>query len=263
VSVPLHHSLHGPSDAPVLVLAGSLGTSLEMWDDQVPGLAERFRVLRYDQRGHGRSPVPPGPYSIADLGGDLLALLDELGLERVSLCGLSIGGMTAMWTAIEAPERIERLVLCSTSAHLPPAEAWEKRAAIVRERGVDAVAELVLGRWFTPPFVERRADTVKRLRDQLVGTPPEGYAGCCEAIAAHDLRDRLGAIGAPTLVLTGADDPITTPEHGELIAESIPSARFQLVPEAAHLANVEQPEAITQAVLEHLATETSAEEVDR
>ena len=161
MSVELHHRLDGPEDAPVLMLSNSLGTALGMWDDLLPGLAEHFRVLRYDQRGHGRSPAPPGPYTVAELASDALELLDRLGLERVSFCGVSLGGMTGMWLAINAPERIDRLGLCCTSAHLPPREMWTERAATVRAQGMEAVADAAMERWFTPAFAGREARGVR------------------------------------------------------------------------------------------------------
>jgi 3-oxoadipate enol-lactonase len=253
-TVELHHLLEGPEDAPVLVMANSLGTTLNMWDDQAPALRERFRLLRYDHRGHGGSPVPPGPYSIGDLGRDVLALLDRLGVERFSFCGLSIGGMVGMWLASEAPERVERLVLCFTSAQLGPPDAWETRARTVRSEGVSAISGAVLERWFTPAFHRERPEVVGWARGMLEATPAEGYAGCCEAIRDMDLRGRLGKITAPTLVIAGADDPATPPEHGELIRDSIPDARLVVVERAAHLANVERPGEITRHILGFLET---------
>jgi 3-oxoadipate enol-lactonase len=223
-----------------------------MWRTQSDRLGERFRTLRYDIRGHGASPVPPGPYSMADLGSDLIALLDRLGIERVSLCGLSIGGMISMWVAAHAPERIERLVLCCTSARLGPPESWYERAATVRAEGVGAIADAVLGRWFTPRFHAARPDVIERWRTVLAGTPREGYAGCCEAIAAMDLTPDLPRIGAPTLVLAGADDPSTPPEHGRRIAGLIPRARMEVVAPAAHLATVERPDLTTAIILRFL-----------
>src|SRR4051794_2289093 len=182
-----------------------------MWDDQVAALSSRFRILRYDTRGHGRSAAPEGPYAIGDLGADLLALLDELGLERVSFCGLSLGGMTGMWLAANAPERVERLVLCCTSAHLPPREMWDERIETVRADGMEPVAEGVLERWLTPEFRTARPEIAARLKAMLVATPVEGYAGCCAAIRDLDLRDALSAIRAPTLVIAGGEDPATPP----------------------------------------------------
>jgi 3-oxoadipate enol-lactonase len=259
MSVTVHHQLDGPSDAPALVMTGSLGTSLEMWDEQVPALAEGFRLVRYDKRGHGRSPVPPGPYSIEDLGGDLLALLDRLEIERASLCGLSIGGLISIWVAINAPERVERLVLSSTSAYLGPPEQWTERAALVRAQGTEAVADAVLARWLTSPYAERHPELVERLRGMLLATPDEGYAGCCEAIGPTDLRPGLASIEAPTLVITGDQDPSTpADEHGRPVAEAIPSARFELIADGAHLLNIEQSDAFNSALLEHLVAEAPA-----
>lgn len=251
-AVDLHYLLEGPEDAPVLVMANSLGTTLRMWDEQAPALRERFRLLRYDHRGHGDSPVPSGPYTIEDLGRDVLALLDRLEVGRASFCGLSIGGMVGMWLASEAPERIESLVLCCTAARFAPPDAWETRARTVREGGVDAIAEAVLERWFTPAFRASHQETLEWAGRMLRETPAEGYAGCCEAIRDADLRSRLGVISAPTLVIGGADDPAAPVDQAELIHDSIPGARLLVVDRAAHLANVEQPEAITRAVLEHL-----------
>lgn len=258
MSVELHHRLDGPSGAPVLVLSNSLGTSLGMWDDQLPALADQFRVLRYDQRGHGRTAAPPGPYTVAELGRDALGLLDRLGFERVSFCGASLGGMAAMWLAINAPERIDRLVLCCTSAHLPPREMWTERAATVRAQGMEAVVDAALERWFTPALAECRPEAVERTRRALHDMPAEGYAGCCEAIAAHDLREELGSIRAPTLVIAAADDPATPPEHGRLIADAIDGARFVALERARHLAVVERPKEFRRELLVHLTAEAIA-----
>ena len=250
-TVAVNHVFEGPEGSPVLVLSNSLGATLEMWDAQAPSLRERFRLLRYDARGHGPSPAPPGPYEIGDLGRDVLALLDSLGAERFSFCGLSIGGMVGMWLASEVPGRLDRLVLLCTAARLAP-EAWQERAEKVRAGGVGAVADAVVERWFTPEFRASRPETHQWAGRMLRATDPEGYAGCCEAIRDMDLRERLGRITAPTLVLAGDEDPATPPEHGELIRDSVPDAVFELIPHAAHLANVEQPEAITRAILAHM-----------
>ena len=252
-TVELHHLFEGSEEAPVLVMANSLGTTLRMWDEGAPALRERFRLLRYDHRGHGGSPVPPGLYTIEDLGRDALALLDGLGIERFSWCGLSIGGMVGMWLASEAPERVEGLVLCCTSALLGPRELWDERIRVARKEGMDALVDSVVVRWFTPEFFSAHPETVEKAAAMLRGTDPEGYAGCCAAIRDMDLRDRLGQIRAPTLVISAAEDPATPPEHGELIRDSIPGAGFEVIPGASHLANIEQPEAVTRAILDHLA----------
>ncbi|MFD0747810.1 3-oxoadipate enol-lactonase [Phytohabitans flavus] len=203
----LYSIVDGPPDAPVLVLANSLGTTVDMWEPQLPALAERYRVVRFDTRGHGRSAVPPGPYTIGDLGSDVLALLDGLGVARAHFCGLSLGGMVGMWLAAHAPERIDRLVLCCTSARPDAPESWAHRAATVRAEGTGAIADLVVSRWLTPEYASRQPGLVARLRAMLAATPTEGYASCCGAIETLDLTSALPRIGAPTLVLHGADDP--------------------------------------------------------
>jgi 3-oxoadipate enol-lactonase len=252
MSVELHHRFDGPEDAPVVLLSNSLGTALDMWDDHVPGLAARFRVLRYDLRGHGRSPVVEGSCTIDDLGRDVLALLDRLEIERASVGGVSLGGMTAMWLGIHAPERVDRLALCCISAHLPPPESWHERAAAVRAGGMEAVVDAVLERWFTPAARERGIDAVVRTRASLLATEPEGYAACCAAIADLDLRAELPGIAAPTLVVVAADDPSTPPAHGAAVAEAVPGARLVMLPDARHLVAVERPADVAGPVLDHL-----------
>jgi 3-oxoadipate enol-lactonase len=245
VSVEVAHTLEGPDDAPVIVFSNSLGTTGLMWDAQAAALSDRFRVLRYGTRGHGETPATPGPYTVEELAGDVIALLDRLGLERVSFCGLSIGGMTGMWLGVNAPERIERLVICSTAMQLPPAEMWVERAAQVREEGMESVVDATIERWFTPGFPERSPEVVERIRASFLGTDPEGYAGCCEALAEFDMRGQLDTITAPTLVITGDDDPVGTPERGATMAEEIEGSRLVILPDARHLVAVEQPDAVT------------------
>jgi 3-oxoadipate enol-lactonase len=240
----------GPENAPVLVLGNAQATSTAMWEPQLAALTERFRLVRYDHRGHGGSPVPAGPYTLADLGADLLALLDSLGLERVHLGGLSLGGMVAMWVAAHEPSRVDRLALLCTSARFGPPELWSRRIETVRAHGIESIADTLLSRWFTPEF--DKPDVIGWARDMLTATPAAGYMGCCAAIQTMDLRPVLGAITAPTLVIAGAADPATPPEHARVIAAGIPGARLEIVPDAAHLANVEQPEAVTALLLDHL-----------
>jgi 3-oxoadipate enol-lactonase len=252
VAVALHHEVSGPEGAPVLLLGGSLGTTLGMWEGQLP-LAEHLRLVRHDHRGHGRSPVPPGPYEIEDLGRDVLALLDALEIERASYCGLSIGGMVGMWLGANAPERLERLVLLCTAAHMPPASAWQERAATVLEAGtVEAIADTVVTNWLTPGFAEAHPDVRARLRGMLAATDPDGYAACCGAIERMDLRASLAEVAVPTLVVSGSEDPSTPVERQRLIAEAIRGARHEIVAPAAHLAAVEQPGAVNALILGHL-----------
>jgi 3-oxoadipate enol-lactonase len=255
MAAELNYEIGGREDAPAIAFTGSLGTDLTMWRTQSDRLGDRFRTLRYDIRGHGASSVPGGPYSIADLGSDLVALLDRLGIKRASLCGLSIGGMISMWVAAHHPERVERLVVCCTSALLGPPEGWHQRAATVRADGVEAVADAVLERWFTPGFAAEHPQVIEDMRARLVATPPEGYASCCEAIAAMDLTGDLPAISAPTLVLSAEQDLATPPDHGRRIAELIPGARFQTVSPAAHIAAVERPDLTTAMILRFLSDE--------
>jgi 3-oxoadipate enol-lactonase len=245
--VRLYHRLEGPEHAPVLVLSNSIATTLELWDGQVPAFTPAFRVLRYDQLGHGRSEVRPRPYTIEQLGREVLALLDELGIARLSFCGLSLGGAVGMWLGAHVPERLERLVLAGTSAYFGPPERWLDRIALVQVEGMDPLAEAAMGRWFTPTFTGTAP-----YREGHATTPVEGYIACCDALAVWDFRSELLGVSVPTLVIVGADDPATPPEQAKVIAEGIPGARLVVVPAAAHLVNVEQPEAFNRAVLDHL-----------
>jgi 3-oxoadipate enol-lactonase len=240
----LYHVLQGPPDAPVLALASSLGTTHVMWEPQVAALAERYRVLRYDHPGHGGSPA--GPSSIEGLARAVLDLLDELGLRRVTFCGLSLGGMVGMWLGANAPERIERLVLACTSPHMPPRAFWQERADTVRASGVEPIADAVVEGWFTPGFRERQPETVRRFRTMLASTPPEGYARACEAIRDMDQRPDLARIEAPTTLIFGTRDP-RIPEEARRALESIRGARAVEL-DAAHLANVERPGEFTEAI---------------
>lgn len=248
----LHYEIAGPDGAPALLMAGSLGATLEMWEGQLP-LASTLRLVLLDHRGHGRSPTPEGPYEIADLGNDVLELIDALGLERVSFGGLSLGGMVGMWLGANAPERIDRLVLLCTSAYMPPASMWQERATTVLRAGsVEPIADGVVDRWLTPGFAARQPEVRAKLRTMLVATPAEGYAACCGAIERMDQRAGLPTIAGPTLVISGSDDPSTPPEAQRLIAAAIPGARHEVVGPAAHLAAVEQPDAVNALILEHM-----------
>jgi 3-oxoadipate enol-lactonase len=251
-AVEVHHVVTGRANGPVVVLSNSLGATHRMWDTNVAALEEHFRVVRYDTRGHGESPVPPGPYTIDDLTDDVVALLDRLGLDKAHFVGLSLGGMTGMRLAARDPERVDRLVVLCTGAHLTPSSGWTDRAATVRAGGTKAVAEAVVARWFTPGYLEANPDVKAGCEATVAGTPAEGYAGCCEVIAAMDLRDDLASITAPTLAIAGADDPATPPHHLEAIADAVDDGRLLVVPDSAHLANAQQPALVTPAILEHL-----------
>jgi 3-oxoadipate enol-lactonase len=237
-----------------LVLSGSLGTTAAMWDPllaQFDGLA----TLPYDHRGHGSATVPSGPYSLADLGGDVIAMLDARGLRRVSFCGLSLGGMVGMWLAVHHPERIDRLVLCCTAAHLNP-DSYAARAREVRAAGtVEPVADAVLQRWLTPDYAREHPDVVAGLRAQLTSTPAEGYAACCEAIATMDLRPDLRRIAAPTLCIAAREDPATPPEHLQGIAAAIASSHLETLSPSAHLVSVERARDVATLTLDHLRSD--------
>jgi 3-oxoadipate enol-lactonase len=237
----LHHRSDGEGDR-VVVLSGSLGSTLDMWDAQVPTLVERFRVVRFDHPGHGGSELLYAR-SVAAIAEDVVSLLDDLALERVSFCGLSLGGAVGMRLALDAPERLERLVLCCTSMRFATPEFWDDRARTVRHGGVEAIADAVLERWFTPGF-----EDVRRYRDMLVSTPREGYARCCDALREWDVRGELGDVRVPTLVVAAADDPSTPPPDLEAIAADVPEARLVVLENARHLVNVERPDEFNETV---------------
>lgn len=249
--ISLNYCLDGPENAPVLMLSNSLGTNLHMWDWQQDAFARAFRLLRYDSRGHGRSDAPEGPYSIEMLGRDALGLLDALGIEKASFCGLSKGGMVGQWLGAHAGERLERLVLCNTSAHLPPPELWEERIAAVLSGGMAPVVQGVVDRWFTPAFQQSHAGDVDKVREMILATPPAGYAACCMAIRDMDQRGDLGRIAVPTLIIVGANDPATPPSLGEALHAGISGSTLAAL-DAAHLSNIEDAANFTETVLAFL-----------
>ncbi len=256
----LAYTAEGAESLPALVLSSSLGTTRELWDAQLPALAPHFRIVRYDHPGHGESPIPESPVTIEDLAAGVVELLDLLEIERASFCGLSIGGAVVMALALGAPDRVDRLALCCTSARFGEPETWRERAGVVRAGGTTAIAKAVLGRWFTQSFADDRPEIVAGFREMLESIPSDGYAACCEALALWDARGALEGIQAPTVVVAGADDVATPPSDAAFLAESIPGARLAIVEHAAHLANVEQPEALDRVLLEHLAVPVGAEE---
>jgi 3-oxoadipate enol-lactonase len=247
----IHYQIDGSRDAPVLVLSNSLGTNLAMWDRQIGALASSFRIHRYDCRGHGRSLLSPGPYSIELLGRDVVSLLDHLKLARVHFCGLSLGGMVGMWLGAHEPGRVDRLVLANTAAQLGPAQAWDARMAAVGQGGMMAVTGTIIERWFTPAFRERCPAEVEAVRQALLTTPPEGYIACCAAVRDMDQRGALASIQSPTLVIAGRHDPATPTATCRAVADAIHGACFTEF-SAAHLSNIEAAAAFNQAVLDFL-----------
>ena len=250
-AIAVSYSAAGPEDAPVVVLSNSLGATRAMWGPQVPALAERYRVISYDTRGHGESPAPAGPYTLDDLVDDLVALLDEVGVQRAHVAGLSLGGMTAMRLAAREPARIDRLALMCTSAK-PDPQPFLDRAAAVRSGGTAPLAPAVAARWLTPGYAAEHPELVAQLEAMIAGADDEGYAACCEVVANLDLRADLARIVAPTLVVSGAQDLALPPDQQQAIVEGIAGAEWLTVDPAAHLANLEQPKQITAALLAHL-----------
>ncbi|GAA4925519.1 3-oxoadipate enol-lactonase [Actinomycetospora succinea] len=247
----LHHAAEGPADGPPLVLLCSLGSTIDMWAPQRAELADEFRVISLDTRGHGDSPVPDGPYTVEDLARDVLETLDDLGVARASFAGVSLGGAIAQWIGLYAPERAATLAMLCTAARFPNADTFRDRAQKVRAEGTAAIADAVVARWFTEDFAEAEPDTVARMRDQIAATPAEGYAGCAEAVAAWDVVDELGGIAVPTLVVGGVEDPATPPENQQILADGIPGARLETVTNAAHLASFQRPDVVTPLLREH------------
>jgi 3-oxoadipate enol-lactonase/4-carboxymuconolactone decarboxylase len=249
--IRLHYDLVGPESAPVVMFVNSLGADLGMWDPQLPALVGRFRVLRWDMRGHGRSEVTLGPYRLDGLALDALALLDALGIDRVHLCGLSLGGAVGQWIAIHRPERLRSLVLCATACSFGAPAAWDERIAAVSKGGVEAIADAVLERWLTADFRTRRPSEAARLRAMLCATPAEGYAAAAAAVRDTDLCAEVHKITVPTLLIAGSADPATPPARLEELRARIPRAEL-VVLEAAHIVNVEAAEAFDHALLAFL-----------
>lgn len=248
----LHAVVDGPDDAPVLVLGPSLGTDVGLFDAQVPEFAGRHRVIRYDLRGHGGSAVVPGPCTVADLADDVLALLDRLGVQRFSYAGVSIGGAIGQQLALTVPGRLQRLALIATAAQFADPPSWPVRARQVREQGTEFLVPSRTGTWFTAAWAEQHPAEAARLLAMLRATPAEGYAACCDAIGAFDVRDRLQEVSAPTLALAGAEDPATTADMVRALAEGIPGAEFVVVPGAAHLPNATHPAEVNAVLIDFL-----------
>lgn len=242
----------GPADAPPLLLLDALGTTIDLWRPQIDRFADVFRVVRFDTRGHGASDAPPGPYALDRLGRDALAVLDAAGAARAHVCGVSLGGLTALWLGLRAPARVTGIVAANTGARIGSAALWERRIRDAGALGMDALVEPAVARWFTPRFRQTDPETADRFGRMLRGGSPTGYAGCCAALRDADLRADLHRIGKPTLVVTGTHDAATPPADGAFIREHVPGAEL-LALDAAHLANVERPDAFTAGVLRFLS----------
>jgi 3-oxoadipate enol-lactonase len=251
-SVEIHYEVQGAAEAPALLLLHSLGADLGMWDPQMPDFLRHHRVVRYDVRGHGRSGVGTDECSMEILAQDAMAVLDAAQIVKADWCGLSLGGMTAMWVASHQPERVARLMLCNTSAYLPPAALWHSRMELVRRAGMRAVAPAVIERWFTAGFRNSQPEKVARVEGMLDATPPEGYAAVCGVIAEMNQLSDIRKIAAPTLVICGAEDPATPMAHSVALCDAIADSRL-VVLQAAHLSNVEKPQEFSAAVGDFLS----------
>lgn len=254
--VVLNYQLDGADNLPVLLLSNSLGTDLSMWDPQMNAFSQKFRVLRYDMRGHGGSSVPKGPYTIEDMGRDVLALLDGLGHSRVNFCGLSLGGMIGQWLAIHAPERIHSLILANTAAKIGTIDDWNERIEQVRSKGMAAVVPAVLERWYTPEFRNRHSETVATTCSMLEAMNVEGYMASCAAVRDMDFRGAIGTIASSTMIVYGEQDPVTPPEAAQFMSNKIVGSSL-IGLRAAHLSNVEMPQEFTDRVLAFLKTPNS------
>src|SRR5574344_69273 len=243
----INYETFGDATKPALIFSNSLDTNFKMWQAQIDFFQQDFFVICYDTRGHGASSAPQGPYSIDQLGQDVVNLLDHLNVEKAAFCGISMGGLTGQWLAIHRPERFNQVVVCNTAAKIGQEQAWNDRAALVREQGLQPIASTAASRWFTEPFIQSNATVVNNLQNDLAAGSAEGYASCCEALAKADVREQLKDITVPVLVVAGQQDPVTTVVDGQFMVERIANSQlFQI--NASHISNVELPNEFNQAV---------------
>jgi 3-oxoadipate enol-lactonase len=247
----IHYRVDGEAGRPWLLMSNSLGTDLHMWDEQIPALSSHFHVLRYDQRGHGASSAPPSPYSLAELAGDALALLDALRIERAHFCGLSIGGLIGQWLAINAGARVSKLVVCSTAPRIGTPEGWLARIEQVRASGLQPLAEATAQRWFTPAFNMAESETVEVMLKNFIAVSVDAYCGCCCALAYSDLRSELVDVRMPVLTISGEDDPVCPPVDLQAIAASVADGRHVSLP-GRHIVNLELPQRFNEVLRDFL-----------
>ena len=247
----INYQTFGDASQPAIIFSNSLGTQLNMWQPQISFFEKKFYVICYDTRGHGASSAPQGPYSIEQLGTDVVHLLDHLNIEKASFCGISMGGLTGQWLAIHHPERFNHVIVCNTAAKIGQEQAWNDRAQLVREQGLKPIAETAASRWFTEPFIRSNTAIVESLSNDLGAGSPEGYASCCEALAKADVREQLKNITIPTLVVAGQKDPVTTVADAQYIINHVRSSSLFEI-NASHISNIEQPKAFNQAIFSFL-----------
>ena len=243
----INYQTFGDATKPALIFSNSLGTNFKMWQAQIDFFQQDFFVICYDTRGHGASSAPQGPYSIDQLGQDVVNLLDHLNVEKAAFCGISMGGLTGQWLAIHRPERFNQVVVCNSAAKIGQEQAWNDRAALVREQGLQPIASTAASRWFTEPFIQSNATVVNNLQNDLAAGSAEGYASCCEALAKADVREQLKDITVPVLVVAGQQDPVTTVVDGQFMVERIANSQLFEI-NASHISNVELPNEFNQAV---------------
>lgn len=249
--ITINVRVEGRDDAPAILFAHSIGCDHRLWDHQAQALSARFRIVRYDARGHGASDAPDGDYTIETLAADALAILDALAIDSVHLCGLSLGGTLGQWLALNAPQRLLSLALCDTAARLGVAEGWQQRADATRSGGMSSLVEMSMTRFFSEGFRARDPATVERFRATFLATPAQGFAGCCAVLRDCDFTAELGQMNVPTLVLTGLEDAPTPPADSEILAAGIPGATLVLL-ETGHISAVEDPAGFTAALTAHL-----------
>ena len=243
----INYQTFGDASQPAIIFSNSLGTQLNMWQPQISFFEKKFYVICYDTRGHGASSAPQGPYSIEQLGTDVVHLLDHLNIEKASFCGISMGGLTGQWLAIHHPERFNHVIVCNTAAKIGQEQAWNDRAQLVREQGLKPIAETAASRWFTEPFIRSNTAIVESLSNDLGAGSPEGYASCCEALAKADLRADLKTITVPMLIIAGQQDPVTTVADAQYLVNQIPNSQLIEI-NASHISNIECPENFSHAL---------------
>lgn len=248
----INYQTFGDANKPALIFSNSLGTKYSMWQPQIEHFQQDHYVICYDTRGHGASSAPQGPYSLEQLGQDVVNLLDHLDIAKAAFCGISMGGLTGQWLAIHKPERFSQVIVCNTAAKIGQEQAWQDRAALVREQGLAPIASTAASRWFTDPFIQSNPAVVAELSNDLGAGSPEGYANCCEALAKADVREQLSSIQIPVLIIAGQQDPVTTVADGQFMQQRIANSRLFEI-NASHISNIEQPEAFNQAVQTFLA----------
>ncbi|MGE8623697.1 3-oxoadipate enol-lactonase [Acinetobacter schindleri] len=247
----INYQTFGDASKPALVFSNSLGTKFSMWQPQIDFFQKDYFVICYDTRGHGGSEAPQGPYTIDQLGQDVVNLLDHLNIEKAAFCGISMGGLTGQWLAINRPERFNQVIVCNTAAKIGQEKAWLERATLVREQGLTLIASTAAGRWFTEAFVQSNLDIITKLSNDLGAGSPEGYASCCEALAKADLREQLKQVKIPVFIIAGQQDPVTTIEDGLFIQKQIFNSQLFNI-NASHISNLEQPEDFNNTIINFL-----------